>query len=119
MFQFAFPAALFQLRARGPVIKPLLQLPKRRATAQRWRLLPPLLFIRYKGKAYKFSTSGGITLRVPPDPLSGYADRGEKKTGGRDVPARVPSSTVPTAGAWARNQAVAAITEAKSDRRER
>lgn len=34
MFQFAFVAVLFKLRARGPSIKPLLQLPKRRATAR-------------------------------------------------------------------------------------
>jgi len=33
MFQLAFVAVLFQLRARGPPFRPLLQLPKRRATA--------------------------------------------------------------------------------------
>jgi len=34
MFQFALPAVLFKFRARGPAFRPLLQLPKRRATAQ-------------------------------------------------------------------------------------
>ena len=32
MFQFALEAVLFQLRARGPSFRPLLQLPNRRAT---------------------------------------------------------------------------------------
>ena len=115
MFQFAFPAALFQLRARGPVIKPLLQLPKRRATAQSDACSLPC----YLCRTYKFSTSGGITLRVPPGPLNGYADRWQKKIGGREAPVRNPGSTVPNAGARARNQTVVATTEAKGDRRER
>lgn len=34
MFQFAFEAVLFKFNARTPSMRPLLQLPNRRATAQ-------------------------------------------------------------------------------------
>lgn len=78
MFQFAFVAVLFQLRARGPVlVAPLLQLPKRRATAQGGVGFLPCYLIFFYVKLKLILSTGGIAALclAPPDPLNGYAGR--------------------------------------------
>lgn len=71
MFQFAFPAVLFQLRARGPQIRPLLQLPNRRATARGDVAFLPYLFSFYF--LVQRSNSGGIVLKKQHTPQTPYA----------------------------------------------
>ena len=62
MFQFAFVAALFQFRARGPPLLPLLQLPNRRATAQADAGFIPcyIYFLRSSQNYEGLYFSGGI-----------------------------------------------------------
>ena len=45
MFQFAFVAVLFQFRARGPQLRPLLQFPNRRQTPPGDAVPIPLYFV--------------------------------------------------------------------------
>ena len=75
MFQFALAAELFQFRARGPSIRPLLQFPNRRQTAEKVPSLPPVIsfysFIKHK------LLWGNCC--APPAPLNGCADRWQQK----------------------------------------
>ena len=108
MFQFALPVVLFRFRVRGPAIRPLLQLPNRRETApERTSPVPPLYIMFY----------GGIVLRTPPHPLSGYADRWKEKNGSANVPVRITSGDVQSPRARTRTQTIVAIAEQEGDRR--
>ena len=66
MFQFVFPALLFRFNARAPSMAPLLQLPKRRATAaQKAQAHPPEIFYFL----FKFLLLKGSFGGRPPVPL--------------------------------------------------
>lgn len=67
MFQFAFPALLFQLRARGPQLRPLLQFPNRRQTPPGDAVPIPLCFVFIIYAASKLRYLLGECF-APPDP---------------------------------------------------
>lgn len=111
MFQFALPAVLFRFKARGPSRVPLLQLPNRRATAQGDADSRPcyvFIFLNFMGE---------LCLRTPPYPLTGYADRWQKKDGGADAPVRITRSRVQIQGARPTKGAVAATAKPKGNSR--
>ncbi len=74
MFQFAFVALLFQFRARGPQLRPLLQFPNRRQTPQGDAAPIPLYFVFIFYAASKLRYLLGECF-APQAPLYGYADR--------------------------------------------
>ena len=111
MFQFAFPAVLFQFRARGPQLRPLLQFPNRRQTPPGDAAPIPLYFVVYNLRWFKAPVSSGGVLRAPGPPLYGYADRWQKKIGGAEVPVRKRGRAVPTPRPQAARKPIAAIPE--------
>lgn len=111
MFQFAFPAVLYQFRARGPQLRPLLQFPNRRQTPPGDAVPIPLYFVVYNLRCFKAPVSSGGVLRAPGPPLYGYADRWQKKIGGAEVPARMPGCGVPIPRPWAAGEATVATPE--------
>ena len=69
----------------------------------------PFFFILFK------TTRGGIALRAPPHPLTGYAGQVLQKNGEANVPGRVRGSVVPSPSTHAVKSPAVATTEAKQD----
>lgn len=69
MFQFAFPAVLFQFRARGPQLRPLLQFPNRRQTPPGDAVPIPLYFVFYILRCFKAPVSLGECFAPPGPPI--------------------------------------------------
>ncbi len=72
MFQLAFPAELFQLRARASPQVPLLQLPNRRATPKEAPACSPI-------KIHFCKLSGGIAAH-PRTPYAATPTGGKRRT---------------------------------------
>ena len=68
MFQFAFVTLLFQFRARGPQLSPLLQLPNRRQTPPGDAAPIPLYFVAYNLRCFKAPVSPGGIASHPQTP---------------------------------------------------
>lgn len=69
MFQFAFVALLFQFRARGPQLRPLLQFPNRRQTPQGDAAPIPLYFVFIFYAASKLRYLLGECFAPPGPPI--------------------------------------------------
>ena len=79
MFQFAFPAVLYQFRARGPQLRPLLQFPNRRQTPPGDAVPIPLYFF-YILRCFKAPVSSGGVLRAPRPPYTATPTGGKRRS---------------------------------------
>ena len=80
MFQFALEAALFQLRARGPSFRPLLQLPNRRATPRGDACsLPCYLFVS-RTEPINLLLLGELRYAYPQTPYAATPTGGKRRS---------------------------------------